>query len=245
MNPNTIAVVNEIRALRRAARGWRIAATIGCVAVCLIFLLILRHQALKLVHPGPARTAFLHHFGEGLQQQVLPEARDLGVQTVQTLMPKLQAEWIRFQERAPALAEQLTVELELFQKNLPARAEEALQAVFEESFAQRLSKIREQYPDLTEERLALMTGLLVAEGETRLQNIASKIAAPFEKEIFAIVADLEHIRVTEPAPATAEEVAWELARFCARWLEAELEQTASQEPVGQAIVATVFRSPQP
>lgn len=245
MNPTTIAVVNEIRQLRRAARAWRIAATIGCVAVSVIFLLILRYQALKLIEPGPARTAFLHHLGEGLQRQVLPEARDLGVQTVQALTPRLQAEWIRFQERAPALAEQLTVELELFQKNLPARAEEALQAVLQDAFAQRVAQIRERYPDLTEERVAVLAGLLLTEAETRLSNLAVEIAAPYEEELVAIVADLEHIRITEPAPANAEEAAWELARFCARWLETELDQTASQTPVGSAIVATAFRAPQP
>lgn len=245
MNANTKELIGHIEDLRRQARWWRLGATLGCLAVSVIFLLILRHQALKLVNPGPTRSAFLHHFGEGLQRDVLPEVRDLGVTTAHALSPRLRAEWERFQQRAPDLAERLTVELELFQRNLPARAEQVLVQVFHETFAGRLTQLRARFPELTDDRLALLSGLVLTEAETRLRKVAAEIGKPYEAELAAIVTDLEHIRLTE-SPATAtEEPAWELARFCAQWFEAELQHTAQESAVGQAVVATVLRASQP
>ncbi len=221
---NTKLKIDELSALRRQARAWRIGATVASVAVSVIFLLILRSAANRLFEPGPTRDVFVAELKTGIQTAVVPQVKTLAVRTVHELTPRLKDEVARLQERAPELAEALTVELELFQKNLPARAEAALRTTVGEAIQQREAQVRALYPDLTEEKVGTIVRLLAAEAEQRLDNIAVRVATPYADVITQIVADLNQIRDTEPVQVAGTEPAWELARFCANILHEELNR---------------------
>jgi len=221
---NTRQKIDELSALRRQARAWRVGAMVASVAVSVIFLLVLRSATYRLMEPGPTRDVFLAELKTGMQTEVVPQVKTLAVQTVNELTPRLKDEVERLQARAPELAEALTVELELFQKNLPARAEAALRKTVGEAIRQREAQVRALYPDLTEVKVGAMVGLLTAEAEQRLENIAAHVATPYEEVILQIVEDLNRIRDTEPVSVAGTEPAWELAQFCANMLQAELHR---------------------
>jgi hypothetical protein len=216
--------IEELNALRRQARAWRVGAAVASVAVSVMFLLILRSAANRLLEPGPTREVFLSELKTGLQTEVVPQVKTLAVQTVHDLTPRVKAELERLQQRSPELAEALTAELELFQKNLPARAEAVLRRTAGEAIRQREAQVRAMYPDLTEEKVGTIVGLLIAEAEHRLERVAAHVVTPFEEVIQRIVTDLQHIRDTEPVQVAGTEPAWELARFCASLLQEELSR---------------------
>ena len=190
--------IDELNGLRRQARAWRIGATVASVAVSVVFLLVLREAAERLFQPGPTRDQFVAELKTDMQAEVLPQVKTLAVRTVNDLTPRVKAEVMRMRERTPELAEALAVELELFQKNLPARAENALRATVVDALKSREAKVRELYPELTEQKVGEVVALLMTEGEKRMTSIANRVAAPYEEAIGQLVADLNHIRDTEP-----------------------------------------------
>jgi hypothetical protein len=226
---NTNQKIDQLNELRRHARAWRIGATVASVAVSLIFLMILRSAAERLFQPGPARDEYLAELKIGLQTEVVPQVKTLAVHTVTELTPRVKAEVIRLRERTPELAGALTVELELFQKNLPARAEKVLRVTVEGTIRQREAKIRELYPDLTEQKVGDVVRLLLSEGDKRLSTIAARVSAPYEDVITQIVGDLNHIRDTEQVQVAGGDPAWELAQLCSNMLQDELQRKSPAE----------------
>ncbi len=216
--------IDELNGLRRQARAWRIGATVASVAVSVVFLLVLREAAERLFQPGPTRDQFVAELKTDMQAEVLPQVKTLAVRTVNDLTPRVKAEVMRMRERTPELAEALAVELELFQKNLPARAENALRATVVDALKSREAKVRELYPELTEQKVGEVVALLMTEGEKRMTSIANRVAAPYEEAIGQLVADLNHIRDTEPVLVAGGDPSWELAQLCANMLQDELQR---------------------
>jgi hypothetical protein len=196
-----------------------------CAAVSAVFLFVLWSKAERLFTAGPIHDEFVAELKAGLQRDVVPQVKTLAVRTVNELAPRVQEEVVKLQTRAPELAGALTAELALFQKNVPARIDKALGASFIEVIQERQAKIRQLYPDLTEENVRTIVASLSEEGALRLDNVAQRVIEPYTEVMTKLVADLNHIRDTEPAPAPGREPAWELAALCANMLQDEIRRT--------------------
>ena len=220
--------IDEVNALRAKARAWRIGAAIASVSVTVVFLLALRTATVRLIEAGPTRDAFVTELQSGLQREVLPQVKGLTVQTLDRLVPSVRAELVKIQARSPEVTAAVAAELELLEKNLPARAEKVLRASFGEVIKSREARVRALYPDLTEEKLAVVTTLLMAESEKRAENIANVVMAPFQMTVTKLAEDIVAIRESELVAADASP-SWELAGLCVSLLQSELERTATPE----------------
>jgi hypothetical protein len=243
MIESTQQKIEELNRLRRQARGWRVGGAAVCAAVSAVFLFVIWSKAERLFTAGPTHDEFVAELKTGLQRDVVPQVKTLTVHTVNELVPRVQVEVVKLQTRVPELTGALTAELTLFQKNVPARIDKALGASFTEVIQERQAKIRQLYPDLTDENVRTITASLSKEGALRMDHVAQRVIEPYTDVMTKLVVDLNHIRDTEPAPAPGREPAWELATLCANMLQDEIRRTVPM--VSAPLLAVSMAEPQP
>jgi hypothetical protein len=233
--------IEELNRLRRQARAWRVGGAVACAAISAVFLFVLWSQADRLFTAGPTHDEFVAELKAGLRRDVVPQVKTLTVHTVNELVPRVQEEVLKLQIRAPELTGALTAELTVFQKNVPARIDKALGASFSDLIRERQAKIRQLYPDLTDENVRTITASLSKEGALRADNVAQRVIEPYTEVMTKLVVDLNHIRDTEPT--LGRDAAWELATLCANMLQDEIRRTVPK--VSAPLLAASVAEAQP
>ena len=213
----------------------------ACAAISAVFLFVIWSKADRLFTAGPTHDEFVAELKTGLQRDVVPQVKTLTVSTVNELVPRVQVEVVKLQTRVPELTGALNAELTLFQKNVPARIDKALGASFTEVIQERQAKIRQLYPDLTDEAVRTITASLSKEGALRADNVAQHVIEPYTEVMTKLVADLNHIRDTEPTPD--REPAFELATLCGNMLQDEIRRTVPK--VSAPLLAASLAETQP
>jgi hypothetical protein len=215
--------IDEIAAMRREARLWRLGTMAVSIVGMTVCLLVLRHSALKLVEPGPSRDEFVSQLQANMGQQVVPEVQALTAQTFDRLMPRVKREFVKLQLRVPEAADKFRGEIELLQSNVIVRAEKPLQLTLNRVLQSREAQLRATFPELTEKRMEVLVSQLLDEGEEHLANIVTPIVTPYQHTLTAIMENLESIRASEEPALANDTPEWEVTFLCLNLLKDELK----------------------
>jgi hypothetical protein len=225
-------VARQIRLLknmRRESALWRY-GSLAVIALTVVYsIATLRNSAYALVEPGPGQTEFTTKLTEGLQKDVFPNVQQIATQTLTEMRPEVTASFEKLNERAPEVAQASLEQLSLLQQNLPARSEKALDETFSAELKKREGKIKEMFPDVTEEKVQTLVANLTTVGQKRMPGIADQLIGKHVSAVNGIVADIVTIHDGEKVPAGNEAANWEMALAVVDLLRDDLREMAPAE----------------
>lgn len=205
--------IAELENLQKQAHWWRVGATLltaGVVALCLVSL---KDAVDGLTKPGERQQQFVSELSSGIQKDVVPEVQTMANQAIAEVRPQVEAEFVKMQDRVPELAEASYQQINLLQENLPKRGEKVLGDTFGQMLTERETKIREMFPDVTEDKVKNLTKNLSDIAQERAVAVNDKMFSRHMSAMQGIVTNMEKIRLAEAAKPSGgqEQPNWEMA----------------------------------
>ena len=209
MNSEQVQIqIQELESLRSQMRLWRLASMLVILLMVFICIGTLINNVLGLTRPGPRQEEFVTELSNGLQQGAIPEIQTIGAATLNSI--DFQEEFDKLNRRTPELAEATMKELQTLSESLPQRGEKVLNETFGEMIHSREAKIREMYPDVTEDKVHTLGANLTEEATERTAQVTQALFDPHLKSMNAIVENIRLIQDTE-AVNPREVPTWQMA----------------------------------
>jgi hypothetical protein len=228
------AQVRELKRLRTESAWWRW----GALAVVALFvggdLYALRNSVTNLTQPGPGQTEYANALQEGIQKDIVPQVQDIAGRTLAEMRPQVMASLQKASQRTPELANASLGQLQTLQQNVASRSEQALDATFTKEFAKREGKIKEMFPDATEQQLQTFTQNMTQMGTARLASANDRLFSRHLSAMNGIVSDMDKIAATEKVTKTGDIPTWEVALTTLDLVRDNLKQVAPQTAVKEA-----------
>jgi hypothetical protein len=221
--------IRELEELGSQMRKWRTVTLLVVLVVSVLFGTTLTRAVQALKNPGPAHDVFMSRLQSGMQEQVLPEAKNLASNAAAEVAPLVMAEIQNIKLQGPLYAEALKHELDTLKANMPKRAETILNQTVGETVRAREAKVRAMYPDLTEEKVSQLVDNLVSEAEVRLVKVVDETTKPHQDSLENIIALLDEIHTLEADNVKEEKPTLEMALVFLDLFQVELGQPASTE----------------
>lgn len=209
MESSTVqAEIRQLESYRQQAFWWRTGALLTLILVVGGSLYALNNSVRGLAQEGPTQEAFVSHFSEGLRTDVMPTVQTLASQTLTEIQPQIQAEFAKLNQRVPELTEATMKELQTLQTELPKSSEKTLDDSFRGLLESREAKIRQMYPDVTEEQVHTFVTNLQTTGETEIRSANDELFAPHQASLASIMEHMEAIRTSEAANTKGQDPNW-------------------------------------
>ena len=221
--------IDALRSMRREAAIWRYGALIVVAGMVLYCILTLRNSALSLVQAGPAQTAFTEKLTKDLQTDVVPNVQGIATRTLTEMRPEVTASFQKLNGRTPEIAEAGMAQLNLLQTNLQSKSEEVLNKTFSEEIKKRESKIKEMFPDATEEKVQALVTNMTAAGEKRIPVIATSLIDRHLNAMEGISTSIETIKAQEKISPQADVATWEMGLAIMDLVRDDLRELAPEE----------------
>jgi len=202
--------IRDLHRMRREAAFWRYGALAVITLTVIYSISSLRNSALALAEPGPAQTEFTTKLSDGLQRDVYPNVQRIAAQTLTEMRPQVMASFQKLNDRTPEVAQASLAQLNELQTNLPVRSEKVLDETFTNELQKRESKIKEMFPDVTEDKIKALVANMKAAGEKRLPNVADKIMGKHVDAVNGIMGDVVKIHEQEKVNGASEAATWEM-----------------------------------
>lgn len=203
--------VDALRAMRRESAIWRY-ASLGIIALMVIYsIATLRSSAMGLAQPGPTQTEFTTLLTTGLQKDVIPNVQQIATQTLTEMRPEVIASFQKLNNRTPELAEASVGQLNLLQTNLQTRSEKVLDETFSAEFKKREGKIKEMFPDVTEDKIKTLVDNMTALGEKHIPSVVEQMTSKHLKAVDSISVDIQTIKAQEKISPNEDVATWEMA----------------------------------
>lgn len=203
--------IQELESLRSQMRWWRLGTLLVLVVIVVACIATINGAVQGLTKPGPVQDQFVADVSTRLQTTVVPKVQTIAAQTVAQLQPKVEDELAKLNDRVPELAEVSMKELELLEKNLPARGEKVLNATFGEMLKKREPKIREMFPEVTEDKVQTLVANLTEEGQNRIVLAHDRMFSPHLASMNNIFEHMLKIQGSEKISPNADQTNWEMA----------------------------------
>lgn len=205
------AQIAEIKTLQAQIRRWRIGGVLAVLIIMSVCAKMIVGAFTDLAQEGPAQEEFMKHLGTGLKEHVLPTAQKIASQTASQLVPEVQKEIDKLNERAPEITEAALKELEILAVSLPDRGEKVLLKTFGEMMHKREEKLKKQFPEITEPKIATLVNNLVAVAEVQSEEVAAVLFADHINAIDRIANNLSAIQKAESATLTTHDIpSWQV-----------------------------------
>lgn len=203
--------IRLLKQMRREATLWRY-GSLAIIALTVIYSISsLRNSALALVQPGPGQTEFTTKLTADLQADVLPNVQQIATQTLTEMRPEVMTSFEKLNDRTPELAQASLEQFDLLQKNLPARSEEVLNETFSTEIKKREGKIREMFPDVTDENIQTLVTNLTETGKKRMPNVADQLVGKHIDAVNGIMNQIVTIQAQENVDSETSAANWEMA----------------------------------
>ncbi|MBC8137051.1 MAG: hypothetical protein H8F28_14315 [Fibrella sp.] len=208
----TEAEIAELQKLRRQTGWWRLGAgalTAIWVAGCFISV---NDSVQGLFKPGDRQTKFVSTLSTSVQNDIAPNVQSMVAQTIAETRPEVEASFIKLNDRVPELAQASVTELETLQTSLPQKGEKILGETFGAMIAEKEAKLREMFPEATEENIKALTENLSDVAQTKAVSVNDKLFGRHQVALNGIVSHMEQIRLEEAkVPASPLGTNWEMA----------------------------------
>ncbi len=203
--------IEELESLRSQTRSWRTAAVLAVIIVIVAVVMTIVNSVKNLALAGPTRDEFVQEFQAGFSADVIPQLRLAASDALGQLAPLVKVEFQKLDLQSPRLIEAAQKELVALQESLPARAENVLESTIGDMLRARESRIRAMYPNLTDEKVALLMDNLLEEGGNRTVKVMDELFKPHQDTFDQILAHLDKIQTAEAANIQDEKPTWDMA----------------------------------
>lgn len=208
----TEAEISELQNVRRQTGWWRLGAgvlTTIWVAGCFISV---NDSVRGLFNPGPRQEKFVSTLSTNVQNDIAPNVQNMVAQTIAEARPEVEASFVKLNGRVPELAQASVTELETLQTSLPRKGEKILGETFGTMIAEKEVKLREMFPDATEENIKALTTNLSDVAQAKAVSVNDKLFKRHQDALNGIVSHMEQIRMEEgKVPASPLGTNWEMA----------------------------------
>lgn len=212
MNPDeTRQQIETLAALRAQTKYWRLGVTLGILILVLGGVAIIINACYGLAKEGPKQEQFIGELTTGLKRDVAPSVERIAKQTVNELKPAIEKELQKLNDRSPELVEKFNKEALLLQNNLPKRGEKVLNNTFGTMLKKREAKVREMFPDVTEQKVSTLLVNLTDATESQMHSLSDRLFGSHLKAMNGIFANLETIQKTETLNVADDVPTWEMA----------------------------------
>ncbi|MBC8002503.1 MAG: hypothetical protein H7X97_07935 [Opitutaceae bacterium] len=222
--------ISELQKVQSQIRCWRTTTVIVVIAVVVGCVLMISNSVKQLAQDGPPQQEFFKELSTGLRADVLPQVQSIASQTANQMMPIIQAELKKLNDRAPDIADAARKELELLAKNVPEKAESILEESFSDILKKRESRIRQLYPDVTEAKVSELIKNLVTVTEERAANLVETQFASHIVGLNHIHDNLHKIYLSEAGAIQQEVANWEMALLFFDVIREEIRPLESLDP---------------
>lgn len=212
--------IETLKALQQETRWCRTGGVITILVVIGLCLWHVREHTLALVNEGATHDQFMAQLKTGLVRDAVPEARKIGVKTLDRLGPVLQKELVKIELRVPEFTRRAEEQMSLLREHLPERAQKALQPSLGVALDHEMTKWKKQYPNLTPDQLTEASQRLTKEIDERMANVAAAVILPYDNSLEQMVGDLAEIRKLEKGHDEID--SWDLAVVSLGLLHEEL-----------------------
>lgn len=208
----TEAEIAELQNVRRQTSRWRMGAgalTVLWVAGCFISV---NDSVQGLFKPGDRQTKFVSTLSTNVQNDIAPNVQNMVAQTIAEARPEVEASFVKLNARVPEMTQASMTELETLQTSLPQKGEKILGETFGTMIAEKEAKLREMFPDATEENIKALTTNLSDVAQTKAVSVNDKLFGRHQVALNGIVTHMEQIRMEEgKMPASPLGTNWEMA----------------------------------
>ncbi len=204
------AQIRVLNQMRREATWWRYGALAVMALTVAYSITSLRNSALALAQPGPIQSEFTTKLSSGLQRDVYPNVQRIAAQTVTEMRPQVTASFEKINNRAPEVAQASLAQLNELQQNLPARSEKILDETFSAELQKRESKIREMFPDVTDDKIKKLVTNMTEVGKKRMPHVADQIMGKHVAAVNGIMDDVLKIHAQEKVNGASDAATWEM-----------------------------------
>ncbi len=209
-SPSVSAQITELQTLQSQIRRWRIGAVLAVLLIMGVCAKMIVEAFADLAQEGPAQEEFVKHLANGMKLHVMPTAQKIASQTASQIVPEVQKEIDKLNERAPEITEAALKELELLASNLPDRGEMILVKTFGEMMHKREEKLKKQFPEITEQKIATLVNNLVNVAEEQAEEVAAILFADHINSIDRIANNLQAIQKAEASHITQDIPSWQV-----------------------------------
>jgi len=208
---NTPAEIAELKKLRQQNSWWRTGATVVTVLWIGGCFLSVNDSIQGLFKPGARQTKFVETLSGNIQKDIVPQVEDIAKRTFTEAQPQVQASLTKLNGRVPELTQASFKELETLQTSLPAKGKTVLDKSYGEMLTGKEAKIKEMFPDATEETIKALTTNMTAIAQEKAVTVNDKLFAKHQDSLMGIMGSMDKIRATEPKSASPEGDNWSLA----------------------------------
>ncbi|MBC8140342.1 MAG: hypothetical protein H7Y38_02745 [Armatimonadetes bacterium] len=208
---NTPAEIAELKKLRQQNSWWRIGATALTVLWIGGCFISVNNSVQGLFNPGARQQQFVNTLQGNIQRDIVPQVEGIAKQTFTEAQPQVQASLLKLNDRVPELTQASFTELETLQTSLPAKGKTILDKTYGEMLSGKEAKIKEMFPEATEENIKTLTTNMTNIAEEKAVTVNDKLFAKHQDSLMGIMESMDTIRTTEPKGASAEGENWELA----------------------------------
>ena len=193
---NAQKTIEEISQLQSEIRIWRIGAVVAIAAILAVCAYKITTSITSLVK-GPSQKQFLYEMEVGFKTRLLPDAERIGRRAVSRIIPKLQIEMNKLNDRVPELMEAASGEFLTLTDTLPQAMEDIISDKFGEVLHQREEKFKKLFPDATPEKMKKFFDELTVVTADSADSILFRLFAEHIIEINEIAEQLQIIYNTE------------------------------------------------
>ena len=144
--------------------------------------------------------------------------------TLSELKPEVNNAFEKVNSRVPEVTQSTMKELDLFQKNLPVRAKECLNNSFDKMLQSKEAKIKEMFPEATEEQVQGLIANLSASAKNEVGAANQQLFAKHQAELATIIKNMRAIQKAEAPNIKGLDPTWEMGLLVLDVFKADLEQ---------------------
>jgi hypothetical protein len=200
--------IQELEAIRRQKRFWSLGATIVLALIVIFSLLGLRSAVYGLGQPGPTQEAFQKDLTQRVQTNAIPAITNSMLEGVRGVDYGAAAK--KLNERTPELVQASMKQMKLLSDDLTQRGNKVFDQTFKAALNNRNKKIREMFPEATEQQVSSLMANLTSEAQAQVADVNDSLFMPHKQALDSIISDLTVIQDAEKGQIKGETPSWEL-----------------------------------
>ena len=203
--------IEELEALKKEAARWRTYGVLIILVTVLTCVGKIVFSVAGLAKPGDVQDEFMGYVKAGVTNQLIPTLTNSVMVKLETdIKPAVQAELRRIEGRLPDVSAAAELEIQTLMDNLPVRLTNVVAETFGVELAQREAKLRQMYPDVTEDKLTTLVSRMNSEVFEQVDRITEELFVDHLVMIDQIIVAIDKIKDSDEPDLYEKDAPWEL-----------------------------------
>ena len=209
-HPDVQRQISELDKVRSQLRLWRTLLSVGFLVVTLGSIAIISKAAHDLFSPGAVQEEFTSTLTANLQKDVVPAIQSKAAQTLTEMRPQIEQSFTQLNSRVPEVSQASLQQIDTLQKNVTTNSAKTLNDTLGKMLGDKESKIKEMFPDVTDDKIKSALQSVGQEAQDRLLHAHDAMLSPHTNALDSIMSHLSQIQATERINPQTDKADWEL-----------------------------------